>query len=280
MPTSFGSLVSPAELQAALGADDLVVLDTSWALAYEGPKAPATVYAQEHLPGARAFDFRRVADAESPLHDTICSAEAFQAYARELGVSGQHVVCYAQGRFSGAARAFWTFRLFGHERVSVLDGGLGAWRAEGRPLTAEVPTWKPGAFEARYTPTLYRDVAGVEAALAAGAQIVDGRPPAVHAGEKDFFAAYDLDSPARGRPGRIEGSLNLPSAAVIDDAGRLLPEAELRRVVEAAGIDPAKPTITSCSLGVGASAAAFALHLLGNHEVGVFDGSWEAWASR
>jgi thiosulfate/3-mercaptopyruvate sulfurtransferase len=278
---SFGPLVSPGELAAALeGEAPPVVIDASWTLRYEGPKSPAADYATGHLPGARFFDFRRVTDPDSPLHDTVCSPEAFQAYARELGITDEHLVFYSQGRFSGAARALWLFRKFGHERVSVLDGGLSVWKAQGRPLTSAVPEVEPGAFEARPNPALLRNVVQVERALEDGVQLVDARPPAIHAGEKDFFDAYDLDSPARGKPGRIEGSKNLPSTAVIRDDGRFLPLDELRHVVEAAGIDPAAPTVASCSLGVGASAAAFALSLLGNRDVAVFDGSWEAWAIR
>jgi thiosulfate/3-mercaptopyruvate sulfurtransferase len=280
MSLALGPLVSATELASALeeGAP-LVVLDTTWALNYEGDKSPAAGYAAGHLPGALPFDFRRVADPGSPLHDTVCSPEVFEAYARELGISDQHVVCYSQGRFSGAARAFWLFRLFGHERVSVLDGGLAQWRAEDRALSSEPsPTVEPGAFSASFTPRLFRDVAAMEAALEEGAQIVDARPPAVCSGEKDFFA--NLDSPATGRPGGFAGARNLTSGAVIQANGCLLPLDELAALAKEAGIDASAPTITTCSLGVGASAAAFALHLLGNHDVAVFDGAWEAWASR
>ena len=280
-PPILGPLVSPGELAAALeGEAPPVVIDASWALSYEGPKSPAAGYATEHLPGARFFDFRRVTDPDSPLHDTVCSSEVFQAYARELGINDEHLVLYSQGLFSGAARALWLFRRFGHERVSVLDGGLSVWKAQGRPLITAVPEVEPGTFEARPNSAILRDVAQFERDLEDGVQLVDARPPAIHAGEDDFFAVYDLDSPARGKPGRIEGATNLPSSVVIGDDGRLLPLEELRHVVEAAGIDPDAPTVASCSLGVGASAAAFALLLLGNRNVAVFDGSWEAWATR
>jgi len=114
--------------------------------------------------------------------------------------------------------------------------------------------------------------------LASGVQVIDGRPPKFHAGEADFFA--QLESPATGRPGRFEGALNLPSGAVVRDDGRILPEGELRQVVAAAGIDPRSASVTACSLGVGAAAAAFVLHLLGNRSVALFDGSWEAWSTR
>ena len=279
MSVSFGPLVTTTELAAGLEAGaPVVVLDTTWALDYEGPGSPLARYRDGHIPGARHFDFRRAADPSSPLHDTVCSAAAFEAYARALGITGEHVVCYSQGRFSSAARAFWLFRFFGHDRVSILDGGMAQWRAEGRPTSTDVPDVAPGEFTATRRDALFCDVAGFERAISSGVQRIDGRPPKFYSGKADFFA--HLDSPASGRPGRFEGALNLPSGAVIREDGRILPEAELRQVVEGAGIDPLLPSVAACSLGVGAAAAAFALHVLGNTDVAVFDGSWEAWSTR
>lgn len=279
MSVSFGPLVTTTELATALEADaPVVALDTTWALDYDGPGSPLARYQDGHIPGARHLDFRRVVDDSSPLHDTVCSADTFQAYARELGLTDEHLVCYSHGRFSSAARAFWLFRLFGHDRVSVLDGGMAQWRAEGRPVSTDVPDVAPGEFVATRRDALICDVSGFERASASGVQTIDARPPKFYSGEGDFFAL--LDSPATGRPGRFEGALNLSSGAVIRDDGRILPEAQLRQVVAAAGIDPLSPSVAACSLGVGAAAAAFVLHLLGNTDVSLFDGSWEAWSTR
>ena len=279
MSVSFGPLVTTTELAASLeAADPVVVLDTTWALDYEGPNSPLARYRDGHIPGARHFDFRRVTDDSSPFHDTVCSAATFETYARELGITDEHLVCYSHGRFSSAARAFWLFRLFGHDRVSILDGQMAKWRAEGRPISTDVPDVAPGQFTATRRDALVCDIDGFERASASEVQTIDARPPKYYSGEADFFA--NLDSPATGRPGRYENALNLPSGAVIRDDGRILPEAQLRQVVEAAGIDPLSPSVTACSLGVGAAAAAFILHLLGNTDVALFDGSWEAWSTR
>jgi thiosulfate/3-mercaptopyruvate sulfurtransferase len=178
MSVSFGPLVTTTELAAALEAEaPVVVLDTTWALDYEGPNSPLARYRDGHIPGARHFDFRRVADDSSPLHDTVCTAAVFEAYARELGLTGEHLVCYSHGRFSGAARAFWLFRLFGHDQISVLDGGMAAWRAEGRPISTDIPDVSPGEFTATRRDALFCDVAGFERALASGVQVIDARPP-------------------------------------------------------------------------------------------------------
>jgi thiosulfate/3-mercaptopyruvate sulfurtransferase len=138
MSVPFGPLVTTTELAAELAAEaPVVVLDTTWALDYEGPNSPLARYRDGHIPGARHFDFRRVAEDSSPLHDTVCTAAIFEAYARELGLTGEPLVCCSHGRFSGAARAFCLFRLFGHDQISILDGGMAQWRAEGRPISTD-----------------------------------------------------------------------------------------------------------------------------------------------
>lgn len=272
-----GPLVSSSALVAVLGHPDIIVLDATWARSYVGEGSPGSRFGVEHIPGARSFDFRRVVDPSSPLHDTVCSADDFETHVRHLGITDQHVICYSQGLFSGAARAWWLFRLFGHARVSVLDGGLAHWKQAGHPLSSGVAQPQLGRFVAKRQSGNFCDLDGIDAALLAGTQVVDARPTAVFAGDKDFFA--DTDSPAAGITGHVPGSRNLPTSAVVD-GGLLRPVDELRSVVEQAGIDPQCPTITTCSLGVGASGAAFVLHLLGNEQVALFDGSWEAWAAR
>jgi thiosulfate/3-mercaptopyruvate sulfurtransferase len=272
------SLVTAAELHERLDDPDLVVLDATWSMTYEGPKSPRAGFERCRIPGARLFDHSRVRDEHSPLHDTVCSAEQFQDYVRSLGISEQHLVLYSQGLFSSAARAWWLFRLFGHRRVSLLHGGLKAWLERGHSTdsgsTADAPA--SGSFRAQIDERLLHTVPDMQQAVGGARQVVDARPPAVFSGEKDWFAGRD--SPAAGHPGSLERARNLPSSAAVE-GGKLKPVDELRRVATAAGIDPNEPTVTSCSLGVGASGAAFVMHLLGNDDVAVFDGSWEAWAA-
>lgn len=271
------SLVPPHVLEPLLDDPDVVVLDTTWSTSFEGPKSPRAQFEASHLPGARFFDFRATRQPGSALHDTLCTADQFQDYARSLGISDQHVVCYSQGLFSGAARGWWLFRVFGHNEVSVLHGGLAAWREGGHAIERGAhPACAPGVFEAKLHERRLCGLDQVERSRDGGAQIVDARPTAVFTGEQDWFA--ERNSPATGRPGHIGGSRNLPSASLVE-GGRLKPLEQLAEVVAGAGIDASRPTVTTCSLGVGASGTAFVLHLLGNDDVAVFDGSWEAWAA-
>jgi thiosulfate/3-mercaptopyruvate sulfurtransferase len=274
----FPPLVSPELLSQHLSSQDVVVLDTTWArdpLAKDGPKAR---FAEEHIPGARFFPLHEATNTESGLFDTVCGAEQFQALVRRLGITNQHVVCAAQGPFTSAARAFWLFRLFGHERISVLDGGLATWKEAGLPLeSGETETPVPGEFVAQENRALFRDLEQLVAELDEGScQLVDARPSAIFEGVRDFFAG--TESPAVGRPGRIPGAVNLPGSVLVE-GGRLRSKEALLEVLQERGLDPEKPTVSTCSLGVGASGLAFVFYLLGNTKVAVFDGSWEEWAA-
>ena len=270
-------LVSVEALAGLLDDPDVLVLDTTWAMDPSADDGPRRRYEEAHIPGARFLDFGALRDPESPFHDTVGDEARVQRALRGVGLTDQHVVCVAQGLFTSAARVFWMLRLFGHDKVSVLDGGMKAWVAAGLPTEAGPSEPASGSFAARPRPALRCDLAGMQ--HRGNAQLIDARPPDVFSGERDFFAA--TDSPARGTTGHIAGATNIPSRTWTnaDAQGRLRSEAELRSILEALNLAPERETITTCSLGVGASGAAFVLYLLGNHDVSVFDGSWEEWAT-
>jgi thiosulfate/3-mercaptopyruvate sulfurtransferase len=184
------------------------------------------------------------------------------------------VVVYDVRGVVSAARVWWTFRAFGHEAVAVLDGGLRKWRAEGRPVEAGIPRPVPRAFEARRRPELVRDLDAMRANLTArAAQVLDARS----AGR---FAGTEPEPRAGLRGGHIPGSLNLPYETLYAPDGTLKPPDALRGAVQAAGVDLARPIVTTCGSGVTASVLALALHRLGRPDVAVYDGSWSEWGGR
>jgi thiosulfate/3-mercaptopyruvate sulfurtransferase len=167
------------------------------------------------------------------------------------------------------------FRVFGHDDVAVLDGGLKKWVAEGHPLEDRPPLPRERHFSARLNGLLVRDVGQMQANLAAKReQVVDARS----AGR---FAATEPEPRPGLRGGHIPGAVNLPYTRLVDLAdGTLLPPDELREVIAGAGIDMRRPVVASCGSGVTACAVALALHLLGHREVAVYDGSWAEWGAR
>ena len=230
-------------------------------------------YDAGHIPGAAYFDIDDVAEPGTALPHMIPSAERFAAKMAERGVgNGDRVVVYDANGLSSAGRAWWMLRLFGHDNVALLDGGLPKWKREGRPLETAPPKIPPRAFTARFNTAMVRDKAGIVANLATAAElVVDARS----AGR--FDGSAEETWPGRRR-GHIPGSRNVPFDLVTDPATKQLKGAEaLRAVFAEAGVPLDARIVTSCGSGVTACAVAFALHLIGHPGAAVYDGSWSEW---
>jgi thiosulfate/3-mercaptopyruvate sulfurtransferase len=269
------ALVSTAWLAQRLGAPDIRVVDGSWYLPAM-KRDPKAEFLAGHIPGAVYFDIDEIADTDSPLPHMLPSPEKFAARAKQLGLGdGNRIVVYdGLGLFS-AARVWWMFRVFGHDDVAVLDGGLRKWKAEGRALESGPPRPRERHFTARVNSLLVRELDDVKRNIETKReQVIDARSPGRFAGREP--------EPRQGlRGGHIPGSKNIPFGEMTDPAtGTLLPAAALEAKFRAAGIDPAKPIVASCGSGVSACALALGLHLIGAREVAVYDGSWTEWAGR
>ena len=266
------ALVDPEWLAAHLGDPHVRVLDASYKQPGIAPTAHQD-YESGHIPGAVFFDIDDVAEPGTLLPHMIPSAERFAAKMAERGIGDDdRVVVYDTAGLSSAGRAWWLLRLFGHEDVALLDGGLPRWKAEGRPLETAAPRIPPRRFTARFRPELVRDRAAVLADLGARVeQVVDARSSG------RFEGTAEETWPGRRR-GHIPGSRNLPFDRVTDPATRRLKSAEeLRRLFAEAGVRLDRPIVTSCGSGVTACALAFALHLIGHPGTAVYDGSWSEW---
>lgn len=266
-------LVSTAWLAERLGQPGIAVFDATYHL--PNIKRDARVeHEREHIPGAVFFDIDRIADPESDLPHMLPSADSFARTVESLGVgSDDHVVAYDGYGLMSAARPWWMFRIFGHDRVSVLDGGLPKWKREGRPVTdvASVPA-AGKRFTPRFRPELVRSKDQLLANLRSGAeQVLDARA----AGRFEGI----LPEPRAGlRGGHIPGSRNLPYNRLLNaDSQTVASAADLRELFAKAGIDPAKPVVASCGSGVTACVLALGLDLIGARRVAVYDGSWSEW---
>jgi thiosulfate/3-mercaptopyruvate sulfurtransferase len=268
------SLVSTEWLAAHLTVPDVKVVDATWYLPTMQRDAKSE-YVRSHIPAAVYFDIDEIADAASPLPHMLPDPVKFSSRVRKLGLGdGTRIIVYDSNRYSASARAWWMFRVFGHEEVAVLDGGLAKWRAEGRPLDDRTIVPRDAHFTARLNSLLVRDLEQLRANLVARReQVLDVRS----AGR---FAGTEPEPRAGLRSGHIPASVNLPYTELIATDGRLLPPADLRRRFAASGIDIEKPIVTSCGSGVTACTAALALDQIGAPAVAVYDGSWTEWGGR
>ncbi len=268
------TVVTTEWLAEHLGAPDLRVVDSTWHMPHLG-RDPRAEFEAAHVPGAVFFDIDAIADQGTPLPHMLPTATQFAAAVAALGIgSGDRVVAYDVRGVVSAARVWWTFRAFGHDAVAVLDGGLRKWRAQGRPVESGAGKPAPRVFSAHPRPELVRDLDAMRANIASRtAQVLDARS----AGR---FAGTEPEPRAGLRGGHIPGSRNLPYETLYRPDGTLKAPDELGRAVAAAGIDLARPIVTSCGSGVTASVLALALYVLGRRDVAVYDGSWSEWGAR
>ncbi len=268
------ALVTPEWLARNLGRRDVRVVDGSWHMPHLTRDARAE-FAQAHIPGAVFFDIDAIADRSTTLPHMLPRAAEFAQAVGRLGIgSRDRVIVYDTRGVASAARVWWTFRAFGHDKVAVLDGGLPRWRAEGRAVESGTPAPKPRRFTARLRPSLVRDLAGMSQNVKTRkAQVLDAR-------SRGRFAGTEPEPRAGLRAGHIPGSLNLPYDELYQKDGTLLPADAIRAKLEGAGIDLGKPVVTSCGSGVTASVLALGLHVAGRPDVAVYDGSWTEWGGR
>lgn len=261
-------LVDTAWLAEQLGSPRVKVLDATFFLPGQGD-APAQ-FLREHIPGAIFFDVEAVADPTTDLPHMIPDAQAFAEAVGRMGVGNDdHVVAYGLA----GPRVWWHFRTMGHDRVSVLDGGLAKWKTEGRPMESGRPHPAPAVFRARPRPELVRDFDQVRAELAAGGRVVDAR-----SGER--FRGEAPEPRAGLRSGHMPGATSLPSSSLFAADGTFKSSADLRALLEGAGAGPDMAATATCGSGVTAAMIALARAQLGRWDTAVYDGSWSEWGGR
>jgi thiosulfate/3-mercaptopyruvate sulfurtransferase len=265
-------LVSTDWLAARLDDPRIRIIDASYKMPGVLP-LPADDYLAAHIPGAVFFNVNTIADPNDPRPHMYPSAEQFARDVAALGISsGDTVVAYDSGGWVAAPRAWWMFLSFGHPDVKVLDGGLRKWTSEGRPVISGAVAPKGGKFQARLDPAFVRSKAQLLDNLQTKTeQLVDARP------RPRFEGSVAEPWPGR-RSGHIPGSRNLPYAELFDSTtGAMKPLDQLRQAFAGAGVDLAKPIVTTCGSGVSALVLTLALYRLGVRGTALYDGSWAEW---
>lgn len=282
MPSTSGvplqsALISPAELNDLLQntPEQVAVLDASYAIG-AGNLPPEAVFQQMRIGPAQFFDIDEIADRSNPLPHMLPSPDEFAEAVGRLGVGNEHlVVVYDQsGIIMAACRAWWMFRVFGHDKVRVLDGGLPAWQAAGFPVTTGTPEAPARrSFQSSFRPELVKSYKDMKQIVADGtASILDARPP-------ERFAGTAPEPRPGLLSGHMPGALNIPAGSLIDPHARQMRSvAELAARFDELSLPGNLPIVTTCGSGVTACVVALALFETGHNNISVYDGSWNEWA--
>ncbi len=233
-------------------------------------------YDEAHIPGAVYIDWTRdITDPEDAVPAQIAPPDRFASVMGSLGIGdATHVVVYDHVGGQFATRLWWALLYYGHDRVSVLDGGWKKWVAEARPTIVETPTIQPAVFTPRPRQGWRKEAEDVLAASERGAFILDARD------EGQYTGAI---ARGEGRAGHIPGARHLHSDSLFDpENGTLLPDKELATKLREVSVpeDRDVPLISYCNGGVAATVPLFALHRLGYKNLANYDGSWNEWGAR
>jgi len=256
-------VVEAQELQAALGRDDLLIVDLSQAQAYR----------QSHLPGAVHLDYARIVSAKPPIMGLLPDPAQLSQLFSNLGLGADtHVIAYDNEGGGKAARLLWTLDAAGHTGYSLLNGGLNAWVNSNYPTTAEIKAPGPKSFEVHMNSGAIADKNYVLTHLRDTATIaVDCRSPAEYAGT-------DLRAQ---RGGHIPGAVNIEWSRALDPQRhmRLKTKEELQALYREAGVTPDKQVIVYCQTHHRSAVSYVVLQSLGYRQVKGYSGSWSEWGN-
>lgn len=268
-------LVSTDWLARHLEDPRVLIVDTRW---YLQGRRGIDEYRAGHIPGAAFLDIDTdLSDAPGPgrpgRHPLPPPARFAGALARIGATADSLVVGYDDEGGAVAGRLWWLLEYFGHPIGRVLDGGLTAWKAEGRPLETTIRA-RPPAPPLAIEPHPERVVDKrrlVELLRKPGTLVLDGRPPERYRGEVETIDA---------RPGHIPGAKNAPVAGnLVGPNGRFLPPAALAERFGALGANEATTIVCHCGSGVKACHNILALTLAGRPDALLYEGSWSEWAA-
>lgn len=258
-------IIEPEELEPLLDSDDVLIADL----------CKDTQYVQAHIPGAYYVNYADIVSQQKPVMGLLPPAETFSRLLSSLGITPDtHVVAYDDEGGGRAARLIWTLFEFGHEKASLLNGGIFSWANEGHPLTPQVPPL-PAPSDYALQPTQRYSITADELLQKlgdAGVGVLDARSLAEYTGVKRFAE----------RGGHIPGAIHYEWTSAIDPSqnARMRPLEEIRQNLEPLGITPDKEIVVYCQTHHRSAFSWVMLRALGYENVRGYQGSWSEWGNR
>ncbi len=237
------------------------------------------LYSSGHIPGAVHIDW--VNDLQDRTTRDYIAPEQFKALCEKNGIAADtHVVFYGDKSNWWACYAFWVFALFGHRKLSVVNGGRDKWKSLGLPMTRDVPSVPRTTYELQPArPEIRAFRSDVFDHLEAGGPLLDVRSPDEFSGKLTHMPNYPQEGALRG--GHIPGAVNVPWARAADDDGCFRDRESLETIyLREKGLTPDDDVVAYCRIGERSSHTWFVLtHLLGFRRVRNYDGSWTEWGN-
>ena len=260
----YGPLVTTDWLAEQLDNPAVRVVDCRWYLKPFDNREGIVEYQDGHIPGAVHLLWNTdLADPGHPELAMLADPDRYAEVMSEHGIGDDtFVICYDDQHVTVAARVWWTLRVYGHDRVAVLDGGFSKWVDEKRPVTSDVPIFKRSSFTPHFRSDLYSTHRDVLAAV----------------GDEEVVLIDGRMQPARLEDGGcIPGSIHLPGVEFIKEDGTWASPADVEQCLADSEIGESDQIISYCRGGVGATGTALALAIAGRYNVAVYDGSWSEW---
>ena len=263
-----------------------VLVDADWVEAHLGDPGVVIVevdedtsaYDKGHIANAVKVDWRK--DLQDPVRRDFVDRHGFEELLSARGIANDDlVILYGGNNNWFAAYAFWYFRLYGHDKVKLLDGGRKKWELDSRDLVTEVPERARTSYHAREQDTTLRAFRDEVIAAIGQRNLVDVRSPDEFSGK--LLAPAHLPQEQAQRAGHIPTAKNVPWSKAANDDGTFKSDDDLHKLYgDEAGLDFAKDTIAYCRIGERSSHTWFVLkELLGEQNVKNYDGSWTEYGS-
>ena len=268
-------LISAQELMQQLNDPAVRIYDTSVLLlaAEQGytSQPGRERFLREHIPGAGFINLSEDwSDTRSPYNNTLPQIDALAEAIGRDGISNDNlVVLYSSSHLMWATRAWWLLRYAGHTNVKVLNGNLAAWLDAGLPVEAGAKAYAAATFSPSERADVFVSTAEMVAGMEEGVCTVNALSPALYEGTGEFYY---------GRRGHIPGSRSLYFSDLLENEF-FLPAEQLHQTLEARGMLSASRTLIYCGGGIAATLEGFACALVGQENVGVYDGSMSEWAA-